>query len=133
MTNIVIIGEHQFDTLIASTLEEQIRGLMFQKWPPPVMSFPYKTAEIRKFWMKNTISPLDIIFCRAGTIVGIFEGVPMSTVCVGPNEPTDLVIELPRGSAEKFGIHAGDSVTILSGAPALANKFKKKLDKLKKV
>jgi len=90
-------------------------------------SFPYKTAEIRKFWMKNTVSPLDIIFCRAGRVVGLFEGEPMSTMCVGPNEPTDLVIELPLGNAEKLGIRIGDCVEILSGMPALAKKFEKKL------
>lgn len=127
MTNIVIIGEHQFTTLVAETLEDQAKGLMFQKWPPPVMSFPYKTAEIRKFWMKNTVSPLDIIFCRAGKVVGIFKGEPMSTTRVGPNVPSDLVVELPLGNVEKLGIHVGDSVEILSGIPALAKKFEKKL------
>ena len=125
MTNIVIIGEHQFTTLVAETLEDQIKGLMFREWPPPVMSFPYKTAEVRKFWMKNTVSPLDIIFCRAGKIIGIFDGEPMSTACIGPNEPSDLVVELPRGKVEQLGIRIGDCVEILSGTSAIAKKFER--------
>lgn len=127
MADLIILGGHQFNTLIADTLEEQAKGLMYKKWPPPVMSFPYKTAEIRKFWMKNTISPLDIIFCRSGKIVGIYKGEPLSTMSVGPNEPVDLVIELPHGKAKKIGIAIGDDVELLRGLRGLAKKFEKRL------
>lgn len=106
----VIIGEQDFPTLVARTAEEHERGLMFRKWPPPVMCFPYKEAAYRKFWMKNTPSPLDIIFCRAGKIVSIHKGEPHSTTMVGPNEPTDFVVEFPFGTAEDYGFKPGQEI-----------------------
>ncbi len=108
----VHIGGHKFDTIVAVTLDEQIKGLMFKPWPPPVMAFPYRRADYRKFWMKNTPSPLDIIFARNGKVVGIFKGEPMTTRCVGPDEPSDLVVELPHGTAEKLQISLGDDIKV---------------------
>jgi len=99
-----------FKTIVAETEQEHQTGLMWQQWPPPVMVFPYKFASHRKFWMKNTVSPLDIIFCRAGQVIGIFKGEPLSTAMVGPNETSDLVVELPYGTAEKIGLRVGDNV-----------------------
>lgn len=101
-----------FMTLVAVTAAEQSRGLMFAEWPPPVMCFPYKRAEVRKFWMKNTISPLDIIFCNDQRVVGIYRGEPLSNAMIGPNEPTDLVIELPAGTVEEHGIRVGQPVSL---------------------
>jgi hypothetical protein len=110
MEDVISIKGQIFPTLVAVTESEQRIGLMYQQWPPPIMSFPYKKAAPRRFWMKNCISPLDIIFCRAGCVVGIFKGEPMSTKLVGPNEPSDLVIELPAGTASKLGLQVGDHV-----------------------
>ncbi|KKN67654.1 hypothetical protein LCGC14_0459130 [marine sediment metagenome] len=111
-TDKVYIGDHAFDTLVAVTMDEHIQGLMYKSWPPPVMAFPYKLAERRSFWMKNTPSPLDIIFARAGRIVGIFKGEPLTTRCVGPEELSDLVVELPYGIAEKLQISIGDDIRV---------------------
>lgn len=101
-----------FSALVAETPTEQQTGLMWKEWPPPAMIFPYKNASMIKFWMKNTISPLDIIFCKEGKVLGIFAGQPMSTALVGPNEASDLVIELPAGTAKSIGLTAGDYVGI---------------------
>jgi uncharacterized membrane protein (UPF0127 family) len=60
--------------------------------------------------MKNTVSPLDIIFCKNNRIISIMAGQPMSTTMVGPDEPADLVIELPKGTSEKYGFYIGDIV-----------------------
>lgn len=114
-TDIVFINGLKFNTLVASTLEEQMVGLMWKKWPPPIMVFPYKDAGIHKFWMKNTISPLDIVFCRNNKIIGIYAGEPLSTAQVGPDAPVDLVIEFPRGTMSMYGIKAGDIVEFRPG------------------
>lgn len=108
----IIIGKNKFPTLVAKTPEEHERGLMYRTWPPPAMCFPYKIAAWRKFWMKNTISPLDIIFCKGGKIVSIHKGEPLSTEMVGPNEPTDFVVELPHGYVKAFGIDVGQNVKL---------------------
>jgi uncharacterized membrane protein (UPF0127 family) len=109
-SDVISIKGQVFETLVAVTESEQCKGLMYQKWPPPIMAFPYKRAATRRFWMKNVITPLDIIFCRANCIVGIFKGEPFSTELVGPNEPSDLVVELPGGTAAKLGLVVGDYV-----------------------
>lgn len=110
MHDTISIKGQVFPTLVAVTESEQRQGLMFQEWPPPIMAFPYNTAAPRRFWMKNTTSPLDIVFCRANHVVGIFRGEPMSTKLVGPDEPSDFVVELPAGTADRLGLQVGDYV-----------------------
>ena len=110
MNDTVSIKGQIFPVKVAVTEAEQRQGLMFQEWPPPIMVFPYRSASYRKFWMKNTISPLDIVFCKANCVIGIFKGEPLSTKLVGPDEPADLVVELPAGTAENLGLNIGDYV-----------------------
>lgn len=110
MADTVSIKGQVFPARVAITEDEQRQGLMFQKWPPPIMVFPYRTAGYRRFWMKNTISPLDIVFCKANQVIGIFKGEPLSTKLVGPDEPADLVVELPAGTADQLGLQVGDYV-----------------------
>ena len=122
----VSIGDNVLDTLVAVTEEEHNKGLMRTPWPPPVMSFPYETAEVRKFWMKNTISPLDILFCKNDHVIAIHEGEPLSTHLIGPNEPSDLVVELPLGTANKLGIAVGDPVHIKYSVNTVAKRYRDK-------
>lgn len=110
MQDSISIKGQVFPTLVAITPEEHQKGLMFQSWPPPIMVFPYRNASYRKFWMKNTISPLDIIFCNANRVVGICRGTPLSTEMIGPNSPSDMVVELPAGMADHLGLSVGDYV-----------------------
>lgn len=110
MNDTISIKGQTFPAVVAVTKEEQSRGLMFQEWPPPIMAFPYTQASPRRFWMKNTISPLDIVFCKSNHVIGIFKGEPLSTKLVGPDEPSDLVVELPAGTADQLGLQVGDYV-----------------------
>jgi len=103
----IFIYNNIFPTLLAISSEEQSQGLMHQEWPPPVMSFVYDSPRINKFWMKNTPSPLDIIFCHAGKVSEICYGEPHSTGMIGSNLFSDLVIELPHGTAESNQIKVG--------------------------
>lgn len=110
MNDVISIKGQIFPTLVAVTEQEQRQGLMYRKWPLPIMTFPYRTAAPRRFWMQNTTSPLDIVFCKANRVIGIFQGEPMSTKLIGPDEPSDLVIELPVGTAGRLGLETGDYV-----------------------
>lgn len=125
----IFFGNHELPTLIALTEDEQRIGLMKRPWPPPVMAFPYDTARIRKFWMKDTISPLDIVFCRAGQVLSIYNGEPLCLTHVGPDEPSDLVVELPRGTAKKLGITPGTKTRLVYGLFSLARKYEMRLSK----
>lgn len=108
--DVVHLGSHSFPTLVAITADEHAQGLMYKKWPPPVMCFPYNCAGVRKFWMKNTISPLDIVFCHDNKIIAVCYGEPMTINQIGPDRPSDLVVELPAGTIKQCGIVVGDKV-----------------------
>lgn len=120
---ILVIGEKSFDVLLAISEIEQSRGLMRVQPPVPNMVFIYDEPKVSKFWMANTPSPLDIIFCRAGKITQICKGEPYSTKLIGDDIISDLVIELPFGTASSMGLQLGHKVSLLKPA----------LDDLKKI
>jgi uncharacterized membrane protein (UPF0127 family) len=109
---------------VAITQREQSIGLMYKEWPPPIMVFPFKNAQHIKFWMKNTPSPLDVIFCRGGRIIGIYQGEPNSTELFGPNTLSDLVIEMPKGHAQKYGIKVGSHVEMKYSGDTILKLYK---------
>jgi uncharacterized membrane protein (UPF0127 family) len=63
--------------------------------------------------MKNTPSPLDIIFIRAdGTIARIADNaVPYSEARIPSGEPIAAVLEINGGRAAELGIAEDDRVT----------------------
>lgn len=109
----IYIHNSVFPTLLAISAEEQAQGLMHQEWPPPVMSFIYDSPRYNRFWMKNTPSPLDIIFCNGGKISEICYGEPNSTRTIG-NGISDLVIELPYGTVDSAEIKIGQPVGLVN-------------------
>jgi uncharacterized membrane protein (UPF0127 family) len=102
----IYIHNNVFPTLLAISEEEQAQGLMYQEWPPPVMAFVYDSPRVNRFWMKNTPSPLDIVFCHNGKVSEICYGEPHSTMVIG-NQLSDLVIELPHGTVDSIKIKVG--------------------------
>lgn len=111
-------GSHAFSVERAMTSAEQEKGLMYRTdipddggmlfWPYP----PTGPARPASFWMKNTPSPLDIIFIRAdGTIARIAENtVPFSEDHVDSGEPVSAVLEIKGGRSSALGIAEGDKV-----------------------
>ena len=112
----VYLHENIFPTLLAISSDEQQRGLMHQEWPPPVMAFVYGTPQINRFWMKNTPSPLDIVFCQNGKVAEICFGEPHSTEVIG-TKVSDLVIELPYGTVDSIGLKVGQSAGLIKPTP----------------
>ncbi len=113
-------GRHVFTVEIAKTEAEQARGLMFRTDLTPdggMMFWPYPAAgggpRAARFWMKNTPSPLDILYIRAdGTIARIAENtVPFSETPIPSGEPVGAVLEIKGGRAEELGIAEGDRVS----------------------
>ena len=88
-------------------------GMLF--WP-----YPAKGGEpvVANFWMKNTPSPLDIIYIRADrTIARIAENtIPFSETPIPSGEPVGAVLEIMGGRAGELGIAEGDRVE-WPGAP----------------
>ena len=113
-------GPHAFKVEMARSEAEQQRGLMFRTNIPKdggMLFAPYPPdgsgPREASFWMKNTPSPLDIIFIRAdGTIARIAENtVPFSEAQVPSGEPIAAVLELNGGRSAELGIAEGDKVT----------------------
>jgi uncharacterized membrane protein (UPF0127 family) len=106
---------HRFTVELATTPEEQARGLMHRQSLEPNrgMLFPYEAPQPASFWMKNTLIPLDIIFVRPdGTIARIAGNtVPMSLEPIPSLEPVAAVLEIPGGRSAELGISAGDTVS----------------------
>ncbi len=99
------------DPKFAITPQEQSKGLMWVE-EPTAMVFLFKKAKNRKFWMKNTPLALDIVFCSNGEIIDIVQGKPFSEELIGPDEESDLVIEVPAGYCKRNKISKGSSVNI---------------------
>ena len=113
-------GAHAFQVEGARTPAAQERGLMFRTSIPRdggMLFHPYPAAgggpREASFWMKNTPSPLDIIFIRADhTIARIAENtVPFSETPVVSGEPVAAVLEINGGRAAELGIAEGDKVS----------------------
>jgi uncharacterized membrane protein (UPF0127 family) len=100
----IYVANNIFPSLLAISEEEQQKGLMFQPFPPPIMSFIYSCPKVNRFWMRNTEAPLDIVFCYQGEIQQICKGEPFSTQLIGDDQKSDLVIEFPYGTVKKSNI-----------------------------
>ncbi|WP_294309074.1 DUF192 domain-containing protein [uncultured Sphingomonas sp.] len=113
-------GKHRFEVEAARTTAEQAQGLMYRTDLKPdggMLFAPYPPEgggpREASFWMKNTPTPLDILFIRAdGTIARIAENtVPFSEAAVPSGEPVAAVLELVGGRSAELGISEGDSVS----------------------
>jgi uncharacterized membrane protein (UPF0127 family) len=92
-------------------------GLMFV--PPEEiaddqgMLFVFTDESIRGFWMRNTVTPLDIAFARMnGTIVKIWQMPPQTLRTFSSIEPAMFALEVKQGTFARLGIKEGDRIDI---------------------
>jgi len=108
-------GVHIFSVEMATTEEEKTTGLMYRKElaDGKGMLFDFTPEQQISMWMKNTYIPLDMIFIRAdGRILRIAENTePMSTKIISSGGLARGVLEVPAGTAQKYGIAPGDRVS----------------------
>lgn len=109
----LLVSKYKTDILIAEDTVDQSVGLMHRDPPLPCMAFPYKRAQVNKFWMLNTKAPLDIVFCYKNKIVQICKGESFSTRIVGDDSLSDLVVEFPFGTCAAMNIKLGDDIQLL--------------------
>ena len=105
-------GPVRFTVEMATTWDQQERGLMFRKTlaPNAGMLFDFVDESNQAFWMKNTLIPLDMLFIKAnGTIVRIAANAkPLSEDSIPSYEPVRAVLEIPGGRAAELGLQPGD-------------------------
>ena len=113
-------GRHVFEAELARTPAAQERGLMYRTDLKPdggMLFAPYPAdggpPKVATFWMKNTPTPLDIIYIRAdGTIARIAENtLPFSEEMVSSGEPVAAVLEVIGGRTAETGVSEGDKVS----------------------
>ena len=107
-------GVQVFSVEMATTEEEKTTGLMYRKELPDGkgMLFDFSPEQQVSMWMKNTFISLDMIFIRAdGRILRIAESTePLSTKIISSGGLARGVLEVPAGTAQKYGIAPGDRV-----------------------
>ncbi|MEC7392839.1 MAG: DUF192 domain-containing protein, partial [Cyanobacteriota bacterium] len=104
---------------------QQRLGLMQRPALPPLrgMWFPFATPQPQRFWMFNTLAPLDMIFVRDGRVLDLVPAVPTCAALPCRSYAADAdgngradfvgaVIEIGAGEAQRLGIGIGDPVRI---------------------
>lgn len=106
--------EVDFEVELAITEEQKATGLMNRLEMPENagMLFYFKQEQEVRFWMKNTLIPLDMIFIKVdGTIHHIHENaVPLDLTGVPSNGVVSAVLEINGGLSEKLRLSVGDKV-----------------------
>jgi len=106
--------QHQFNVEMALTPDQQTVGLMFRPSVPPEggMLFDWGTSRDSQMWMRNTITPLDMVFINAdGTIRSIAEHtVPESLAIIDSRGQVRATLELAAGTTARLNIRVGDRV-----------------------
>ena len=106
----------QFEVEIARSEYQRERGFMYRLYIPDNqgMLFVFPTEQNLQFWMKNTVTPLDMVYAnRNGTIVGIVENAkPFDLTPRGVGHQARYVLELHGGVAAKNNLHAGDRIIL---------------------
>ena len=106
---------------LARTGEEMAQGLMYRESLPDrtgmLFLFPYDD-DSHKFWMKNTLIPLDIIWLDAsGKVLFVSANTPpcKADPCpsYGPDFAIANVLEIAGGLAEKEKVTVGSTIRLM--------------------
>ncbi len=104
-------GAASFTVEIADDPQERGRGLMFRETLgiSQGMLFIYERPQDARFWMKNTLIPLDMIFVDpAGTVRHVHHrAVPGDLTPISGGDGILKVLEINGGLAERLGIAPG--------------------------
>lgn len=104
-----------FQVKVAKTPEAQAQGLMHLTAMPENegMLFLFEEPAVRRFWMKDTQMPLDVIFISQwGDVVYIEHArQPFDKEPFGPDAYINTVLEINAGLARKLNIDVGDQLS----------------------
>jgi len=106
---------------VAKTAEQRAIGLMGVRdlQDNQGMLFVYQEQGFYQFWMKNTPTPLDILFLSPEKkIVFIAKNTtPFSEAVIDPGVPSQFVLEVKAGFADRHHVVIGDQIefNLLSG------------------
>lgn len=106
--------KHVFNIELALTVDQQQKGLMNRENIPEDygMLFVYNRVQETAMWMKNTPSPLDMLFIdNDGKILWIAENAkPFDERAISSHFPVRATLEIKGGQVAARGIKLGDTV-----------------------
>lgn len=80
------------------------------------MLFVFPDERYLGFWMRNTITPLDIAYARLDGTIVTTHTMPILTLQTYPSyEPAMFALEVKAGTFERLGIGPGDRLEIPDG------------------
>jgi len=104
-------GQAHFTVEVAADQAAREKGLMFRDHMASSagMIFVYQAPIHARFWMKNTLIPLDMIFADETGLVTVVhsDAIPQDLTPIDGGEGVMYVIEINGGLAKRIGIAAG--------------------------
>ncbi|PIR47781.1 hypothetical protein COV06_00035 [Candidatus Uhrbacteria bacterium CG10_big_fil_rev_8_21_14_0_10_50_16] len=96
---------------VARTPSEQAEGLSERTSLKGGMLFCMDITKQQNFWMLGMKMPIDMVWIHGGEVRGVSANVPVREkddwARRSSNEPVNMVLELPAGAAEGFGLEPG--------------------------
>jgi uncharacterized membrane protein (UPF0127 family) len=115
----VLFGDRTIPVEIADTEESRRQGLSGRPSlaPDTGLVLWWDEPEQVGIWMPDMRFAIDVIFVRDNRVVAVYADAkpcPPSGYCptFGPDTPVDYVLEVPTGSAARWGLKAGDAITL---------------------
>lgn len=111
------IGDNSYSLEIADNRPERETGLSGRESLAhnSGMLFVFETPGVYRFWMKDTLIPLDMIWLDAGrSVIYIENDVQPGTYpqTYGPEQDSLYVIELNSGQAAEADVQVGDVIEL---------------------
>lgn len=107
-------GQAHFNVEIADDAAEQAKGLMFREHlsASAGMLFIYDTPRHARFWMKNTLISLDMIFIDSvGRVTRIAPNArPLDETPIDGGDGVLMILEIKGGLAKALGISVGSEL-----------------------
>lgn len=114
----VIFGSDTIRSELARTPEEREEGLMFRETLEEGrgMLFVFPDSQIRSFWMRNTLIPLDIAYMDESLRIVDIQAMDPQTEDAHPSaRPAMFALEVPQGWFRKMGIEVGHQAQVVFG------------------
>lgn len=124
-THFLTINKTKIEVEIADTESKREKGLSGRQSleEGSGMLFVFSQKEVTaRFWMKDMLIPIDIIWVKNGKIIQIDKNIQAPVPGTPDNklqlyttkEPINYVLEVPAGFSDKSGFKIGDSVDLSS-------------------
>ncbi len=116
-TGTIEVDGHTLRVWLALTEETRSEGLMWvgaaEIADDQGMLFVFGREQLLSFWMKNTVTPLDIAYARTDGEIVMIHHMPALTLESFPSiEPAKYALEVESGRLAQLGVEVGDHILI---------------------